>query len=278
MPERRPDLFAKGKKSSPEVAIHLADLLERLGQHPSQVQIRKEFVRRIGIQKADRVLDVGSGTGVLTREIPSLVGEMGHVIGSDSNYRLVETARKLAKEKGLSGKVSYCMGEGEIINFSADNAYHVTVSSHLFSHIVEPGQILYEMIRVTKPGGRLAILDADFATLSTSHPDQEVTERLSDFMINDYLINARGIRLLPPLFIELGLEKFDLVAFSHLEREAEGPMTLLLLEVLGSALEAGAIKPEETALWKEHLAKQAEEGGYYLSVGMLALYGMKPAL
>jgi ubiquinone/menaquinone biosynthesis C-methylase UbiE len=276
--EGKTDLYAKGKKASPEMAIHLADLLERLGQHPSQVQIRHEFVRRIGIQKGDRVLDVGSGTGVLTREIPSLIGEMGHVIGVDPNYRLVETARKLAKEKGLSGKVSFCMGEGEVINFSADNAYHVTVSSQLFSHVADPGQILYEMIRVTKPGGKIAILDYDLSTYSTSHPDGETTAQILRYLLQDYLINPAGIRTLPPLFAELGLEKIEMGGWVHLERESEGPITLFLQEVSGMAVQKGLLSASAAAGWREEQVKQASAGGYYGAVTHLALFGLKPAV
>ena len=278
MPEEKTDLFARGKKPSPEAAIHLADLIERLGQHPSQARIRQEFVRQIGIEKAGRVLDIGCGTGVLTREFPPLVGEMGHVIGSDPNYRLVETARKLAKEKGLSGRVSYCMGEAEVINFSADNAYHATVSSQLFSHVPDPERILYEMVRVTKPGGRLAILDYDFATLSSSHLDQETTGRLHRFLVGKYLVNPTGIRTLPPLCVEFGLEKIDLAAFAYLEREAEGPLTLILLDALGTAVSMGEIDAGAAARWREGLEKQGADGGYFMALTYFALYAFKPAI
>jgi ubiquinone/menaquinone biosynthesis C-methylase UbiE len=276
--EGKADLYTKGKKATPEMAIHLADLLERLGQHPSQVQIRREFVRQAGIQKGDRVLDVGSGTGVLTREIPPLIGEMGHVIGVDPNYRLVETARKLAKEKGLSGKVSFCMGEGEVINFSADNAYHVTLSSQLFSHVADPGQILYEMIRVTKPGGKVAILDYDFSTYSTSHPDREVTDQLLRYLLQDYLICPSGFRTLPPLFAELGLEQIQIGGWVHLEREPEGPITLFLQEVSGSAVQKGIISASSAAGWREGQIKQASAGGFYGALTYLGLFGVKPAI
>jgi ubiquinone/menaquinone biosynthesis C-methylase UbiE len=276
MTEARADLYAKGKKISPEAAIHLADLLERLGQHPSQVKIRQEFIRGIGIRRGDRILDVGSGTGVLTRDLSPFSGEMGHVIGVDPNYRLVESARKLAKEKGLSGKVSFCMGEGEVINFSADNAYPVTAASQLFSHVEDSEKILYEMIRVTKPGGRIAVLEYDFSTYNATHPDRENTDRLVRFALDHYIFNPAAVRTLPTLFNELGLEQVEVHGLSHSETEAEGPITLYFQEALRTAVARGTISPETASTWREGLLKAAAEGGFQASLSYTALFGLKP--
>lgn len=278
MLDGKADLFAKGKKASPETAIQLADLLERLGKHPSTTRIRSEFIQRVGVQKGDRVLDVGSGTGVLTREIAPFTGESGHVIGVDPNFRLVETARKLSKEKGITGKVSYCMGEGEVINFSADNAYHVVTVSQLFSHVSDPGQVLYEMIRVTKPGGKIALLDYDFTTLSTSHPDRETTEKIRRFVLENYLVNPVGIRTLPPLFYEFGMENIEMAAWVHLEQDAEGPITRILQEAIEGIAGKEKFSPSVTAAWQEERLKQASQGGYFTSLSYFALYGTKPLI
>ncbi|WP_169986795.1 class I SAM-dependent methyltransferase [Microbispora sp. H10836] len=102
-----------------------------------------------------RILDVGCGTGYLTRILAPVVTPSGHVTGVDPSPPMVEYARRRAP-----GNCTYVVGEGQSLPFP-DGSFDAVVSSLAVHHI--PGdarpRALREMFRVLRPGGRLVIAE-----------------------------------------------------------------------------------------------------------------------
>jgi ubiquinone/menaquinone biosynthesis C-methylase UbiE len=61
----------------------------------------RDLVALLDLQAGSRVLDVGCGTGVVTRAIAPLVGPSGRVTGLDVNETMLDTARRMADQQGL---------------------------------------------------------------------------------------------------------------------------------------------------------------------------------
>ncbi|MEU4701326.1 class I SAM-dependent methyltransferase [Nonomuraea dietziae] len=120
---------------------------------------RREIFTRLaalsGVRPGDRVLDVGCGTGYLTRILAPIVGPAGRVTGVDASAPMVEHARRRAQ-----GNCSYQVGEGQALDLP-DAGFDVVVSSLAVHHIpaAERGAALREMFRVLRPGGRLLIAE-----------------------------------------------------------------------------------------------------------------------
>src|SRR2546428_7424809 len=72
--------------------------LEARGSTPSQVRLRRRFLRLCGIRPGWRVLEIGSGTGGLSRDVAVLVGRRGRVLGLGPSRVVVSTARGPAPE------------------------------------------------------------------------------------------------------------------------------------------------------------------------------------
>jgi SAM-dependent methyltransferase len=111
------------------------------------------------IQRDDRVLDVACGTGVLARAVAERVGPGGSVVGLDINPVMLEVARRKAPE------IDWRQGPAEALPF-ADRSFDAVVSQFGLMFFEDRTAAIREMIRVVRPGGRLAV--AVWAALEAS--------------------------------------------------------------------------------------------------------------
>jgi ubiquinone/menaquinone biosynthesis C-methylase UbiE len=114
------------------------------------------------LQRGDRVLDVGCGTGVLTRLAAEAVGPEGTVVGIDPGPAMIGVARLRAAR--TVNRAQFELGVIEALAFRND-AFDVVLSSFVLHHL--PADVkragLSEVWRVLKPGGRFVLLDFDTA-------------------------------------------------------------------------------------------------------------------
>ena len=109
---------------------------------------RSSLYRRSNLLRARRILDVGSGTGVITEELASRTE--GHVVGIDLNPEMVEFAKE------LGGRASYQLGDAHHLGFH-EAWSDVTACHFLLMWCRHPHRAVREMIRVTKPGGSVLV-------------------------------------------------------------------------------------------------------------------------
>ncbi|SDL94913.1 Methyltransferase domain-containing protein [Nonomuraea maritima] len=103
----------------------------------------------------DQVLDVGCGTGYLSRIMAPVIMPGGRVTGIDPSPAMVDHATRRAP-----ANCSYIVGEGQGLPFP-DGSFDLVVSSLAVHHMpVEARpQALRQMFRVLRPGGRLLIAE-----------------------------------------------------------------------------------------------------------------------
>jgi SAM-dependent methyltransferase len=102
----------------------------------------------------DDLVEVGCGTGALLRRIarhPSL----GEVRGLDVNRFLLGEARALAARAGLGERLSFDEGSAEALPY-ADDSFDVVYSCTVMEE-VDADRMMAELVRVARPGGRVAI-------------------------------------------------------------------------------------------------------------------------
>lgn len=110
-----------------------------------------EFIERLQIPRGAKVLDVACGTGNLA--VPA--AKAGAVVtGIDIATNLVEQARVRAKAEGL--KVEFHEGDAEAMPYP-DSSFNVVVTMFGAMFCPRPEKAAAELLRVTKPGGRIAM-------------------------------------------------------------------------------------------------------------------------
>jgi SAM-dependent methyltransferase len=113
----------------------------------------------LDVQSGDRVLDVACGTGVLARAVSDLIGPIGTVVGVDINDGMLAVARRRAPE------IEWQTARAEALPF-ASGSFDAVASQFGLMFFEDRRAALQEMLRVLKPGGRLAV--AVWASLEQS--------------------------------------------------------------------------------------------------------------
>ncbi|MDH5633150.1 MAG: class I SAM-dependent methyltransferase [Gammaproteobacteria bacterium] len=112
---------------------------------------RKVALRRVGLEKQMKVLDVATGTGPVARSARAIVGETGEVVGLDRSFNmLLESGRQAANPLVQAG--------AESLPFPSDY-FDLVSMGYALRHVDDLKNTFAEYARVTRPGGRLLILE-----------------------------------------------------------------------------------------------------------------------
>lgn len=124
---------------------------------PLRESILPEMVKALQLPKGSRGLDAGCGIGLQCLLLADEVGPAGHVTGLDISTEHLDYGRDIVKKAGLSEYISF--QEGDVTNLPFDDNTFDWVWSVDCAGFVppEPLSSLRELVRVTKPGGIVAI-------------------------------------------------------------------------------------------------------------------------
>lgn len=98
-----------------------------------------------------------------------------HVTGIDLTPAMIEQAHQRADRLGVS--IEYHTGNAQHLPFET-NCFDRVVTRYSFHHMLAPGKVLAEMVRVCRPGGRVVVIDATPAPACQKGYNQ--AERLRD--------------------------------------------------------------------------------------------------
>ncbi len=110
-----------------------------------------------GLRQGMRALDVACGSGAVTRVMAKIAGQ-GMATGVDLSQSRLDQARSRAASDHL--EIEFVCGKAQALPF-ADATFDYVHARMLFQYLEQPENVLDEMIRVTKPGGRVVLIDLD---------------------------------------------------------------------------------------------------------------------
>ena len=122
--------------------------------HKMFAPLTRALIERAGIHEGQSVLDIAGGAGEPSLTIAETVGPKGSVTCTDGVAEMVEAARAEAQRRGLTN-VQFRRCAADSLPFG-DNSFDVVVSRLGIMFFPDPVAAVREMLRVLKPGGKLA--------------------------------------------------------------------------------------------------------------------------
>ena len=257
-------------------ARELAGRLELRAKSQDEIEARAAYLDLLGVTAGERVLDVGCGSGVVTRDVARRVGPAGHTVGVDQSPQFLVVARELAEAAGLGGRVEFCEGSAQSLPFP-DGAFDVVVAVTALSHTPGGESAIAEMARVVCPGGRMGVFDLDTDMTSVTHPDRALTRRIVAAASDATAVDGWLARRMPLLFARAGLEEVRVRGFFPLETDPRGFYAGMMERAADTALTAGAITEAERLSWLDALHAEQARGPVIAGRLHIFTWGRKPA-
>lgn len=117
------------------------------------------------LRRGATVLDVGCGPGTITAGLAARVAP-GRVVAADAAAAVLNEARTNTADLD---NVEFAVADAHALDYP-DGTFDIVHAHQILQHIADPVRALREMRRVTRPGGVVAVREADFGTMIW-HPD-----------------------------------------------------------------------------------------------------------
>ena len=134
--------------------------LEAVYLTPDVVAQRVHVLAALQLTPGEKVLDIGVGPGLLAHDMAVTVGSVGRVSGIDLSDSMLALARLRCAslpwtelQKADASSLPY-----------PDQSFDAAVSTQVYEYVADIPAALAELRRVMRPGGRIVILDTDYAS------------------------------------------------------------------------------------------------------------------
>ncbi|MGH6654578.1 MAG: methyltransferase domain-containing protein [Actinocrinis sp.] len=213
----------------------------------------------------ERLLDAGCGTGEVARQLAVRVGTNGSVTGVDHSSKLIA----VATSRDPASAVEYRTGDITALDFP-DGHFDGVRTERVLQHLPDPCTAIKELARVTRPGGRVCVIDTDWTSVTSDGFDHmdEVVGQLAMFTVSDSGRRARS-RMVRAGLVETVTHPVTLRFTTPSDAAAVVPVT-------NSVFLRERITPELYERFVESVEQSAQRGDFLLAFTMWISLGRVP--
>jgi SAM-dependent methyltransferase len=242
------------------------DVLDTVAREPAYAAYKARTAELLRARPGGRYLEVGTGTGSDALAFAARFGV--DVVGVDVSETMVAEARR----RGLAEAFVADAGALPFADMTFDGSW----ADRTFQHLERPERALAELVRVTKPGGLVVVVDPDYDTQVVDVRDQDLARRVLRFRADDALRNGTLAHRLGGLFRRAGLEDVDVEALTVVLRDPTALDNALgLRDWAAIAHERGHLAGEDVSAWEREIDAAVAEGRFLYSFSLFATSGVR---
>jgi ubiquinone/menaquinone biosynthesis C-methylase UbiE len=265
-----PDVYASIAEAEQATQERLADVLELRAADPQQRLMLESYTEELEPAPGSRVLELGCGTGAVSRFLCGLPA-VAEVVGVDPSPHFLDRARELSSGQA----VEFVTGDARRLEF-ADGEFDAVISHTTLCHVPDPDLALAEAFRVLKPGGKLAVFDGDYVTTTVAIGENDPLQPCVDAAIGGLVHDPWLMRRLESMLSNVGFRGSRLRGHSYVQT-TEADYMLTLVERGADALAAdGLLSPEGADALKAEARRRVDGGGFFGHISYISAIAIRP--
>ncbi len=210
------------------------DVMNRLMTFGQDVRWRKLAIAVTGLERGGRLLDLGCGTGDLAFD--ALKREPQLVVAADFS---IEMTRIGMQKKNGRHNLVFAAADGTALPFS-DGVFDAAVSGFVMRNVTDIDRFIAEMVRVVRPGGRVAILEITPFDKPLLQPFYRLYFHKIVPLIGGFVARDRQAYTYLPKSVDIFLTADELK--SRMEKIGMQPVEYRLLNMGTVALHSGVVR------------------------------------
>jgi SAM-dependent methyltransferase len=233
------------------------DVLDRLRREPFYAAYKERLAELLTPVAGGTYLEVGTGTGADALAFAARYG--ASVVGIDASETMVAEARRRGLERAIRA-------DAAALPFEAD-LFDGCWADRVFQHLAEPGRALEQLVRVTRPGGRVAVADPDYGTQVVDVADGALARRVLGYRAERVLRNGLLAHRLGGLFVRAGLAGVTAEARTLVVRDPTAVDNVMGLRSWAEhAALRGALPTEDARAWERAFDEAVARGTFLYAV------------
>jgi SAM-dependent methyltransferase len=219
------------------------------------------------------VLDVGCGPGTDVHALAATT--TCRTVGVDLDRTMLAAARINARP-GTSAE--FICANAARLPFP-DNTFDATRSDRMLQHLPDPGGAVAEMVRVTRPGGRLVLIDTDWASLTIEGAgDPVTTQLLTAIILRQAGASPTAGRDLPLHAAHANAQILKVCQTTITSGDATLLRLIAHLDMAeNTAVAAGLLDAPGLAAWRSRLSAASRSGALRSSLTLTMVLAASPA-
>jgi len=260
------DPYALIAQAQVSLQERLAQALELRAADAVQDAMLKSYLAELTLPQRARVLEVGSGTGAVSRVIAALTC-VTSVVGVDPSPVFVDKANELSA--GCSG-VSFAVGDGQALQF-ADGEFDLVVLHTTLCHMPDPEKGLAEARRVLKQGGVLAIFDGDYMTATVAIGEGDPLQSAVDVVVRKFVQHPWLSRQLPRLLGALGMRIESFRSHGYTKTSEAAYFMSLLERGLDLMVDANMLSADTAQTLRQEASRRQAVGTFFGHISYISV-------
>jgi arsenite methyltransferase len=170
---RRAGRPAKVKAKARKYFARVASRWDRMREDFFDETVAESILKASDVRPGNTVVDVGCGTGFLTRQAATQMQGKGTLVGVDLSPSMLDKAKGNLNNLALLAFVEFRVGDAEKIPVQ-DGFADAVVGNMVLHHCPRPKRAISEMTRIAKDGGRIAVADLE------KHKERWLRQEMTD--------------------------------------------------------------------------------------------------